>query len=188
MNGRDITQLGYREGSIVGLALRVAKRAIKRMPRAEVDEKLRRVLADPDSLASDPLFGALASELIKERDRPYWIEREAPAPYRTWGEGLEKGAVDQMNAALPRWFQLFLGVAEIAASIGLILPGLTRIMPSLVVAAAVGIMIVLSSATVYHLVRSEFNSALITLVMFVMTSSLAYGRWRVLPIRPRHLA
>jgi hypothetical protein len=61
-------------------------------------------------------------------------------------------------------------------------------MPSLVVAAAVGIMIVLSSATVYHLVRSEFNSALITLVMFVMASYLAYGRWRVLPIRPRHLA
>ena len=63
-----------------------------------------------------------------------------------------------------------------------------KLTPSLVVAAAVGIMIVLSSATVYHLVRSEFSSALITLVMFVMASYLAYGRWRVLPIRPRHLA
>lgn len=100
MNGRDITQLGYREGPIVGLALRIAKRAIKRMPRAEVDDTLRQVLADPESQASDPLFGELASELIKERDRPYWIERDAPAPYRTWGEGLEKGAVDQMDAAV----------------------------------------------------------------------------------------
>ena len=45
----------------------------------------------------------------------------------------------QMNALLPRWFQLFLGVAEIAAAAGLILPGLTRIQPGLVAWAAVGI-------------------------------------------------
>ncbi len=32
-----------------------------------------------------------------------------------------------MNASLPRWFQLFLGVAEVLAAIGLTLPGLMRI-------------------------------------------------------------
>ena len=45
----------------------------------------------------------------------------------------------QMNANLPRWFSLFIGVAEAAAAIGLILPGLTRIMPFFVTWAAVGI-------------------------------------------------
>ena len=35
----------------------------------------------------------------------------------------------QMNASLPRWFQLFLGVAEVLAAVGLVLPGLTRILP-----------------------------------------------------------
>src|SRR6266567_3698014 len=44
--------------------------------------------------------------------------------------------VEQMNASLPRWFQLFLGVAEILAAVGLTLPGLTRIQPWLVSAAA----------------------------------------------------
>ena len=34
---------------------------------------------------------------------------------------------DQMNASLPRWFQLFLGVAEVLAAVGLTLPGVTRI-------------------------------------------------------------
>ena len=29
--------------------------------------------------------------------------------------------VDQMNASLPRWFQLFLGIAEILAAVGLTL-------------------------------------------------------------------
>ena len=53
----------------------------------------------------------------------------------------------QMNASLPRWFQLFLGVAEILAAVGLTLPGLTRVMPFLVTWAAVGIMVVMVSAT-----------------------------------------
>jgi tRNA-splicing ligase RtcB len=100
MNGRDITQLGYREGPIVGLALRIAKRAIKKMPREQLDATLVSILSNPEAMASDLLFGELASAMIEERDRPYWIERENPAPYRSWGSGLEKGAIDQMNAAV----------------------------------------------------------------------------------------
>src|SRR5687768_18287538 len=68
----------------------------------------------------------------------------------------------QMNAELPRWFWVFLGVAEVLAAIGLTLPGMTRILPGLVTAAAVGVMIVMIAATVWHLVRSEFASAAIT--------------------------
>ena len=37
-----------------------------------------------------------------------------------------------MNASLPRWFQVSLGVAEVLAAVGLTLPGLTRVMPWLV--------------------------------------------------------
>ena len=91
----------------------------------------------------------------------------------------------QMNASLPRWFQLFLGVMEVLAAVGLTLPGLTRIMPWLVVWAAVGIMIVLVSATVFHLMRSEISSAAITLALLAMATFLAYMRRRVAPIRPR---
>jgi tRNA-splicing ligase RtcB len=70
------------------------------MPRHEMDMALRELLTDPEKYASDPLWGELAARIIEERDRPYWIEREQPAPYRVWGEGLEKGAVDQMDAAV----------------------------------------------------------------------------------------
>ena len=96
--------------------------------------------------------------------------------------------VEQMNAALPRWFQLFLGVAEILAAVGLTLPGLTRILPWLVTWAAYGIMIVLVSATVFHVVRGEMSSAAITLVLLAMAAVVAYMRGRVLPIAPRHVA
>jgi len=96
--------------------------------------------------------------------------------------------VEQMNASLPRWFQLFLGVAEILAAVGLTLPGVTRIQPWLVSAAAAGIMIVMICATVFHVTRGEMSSALVTLVLLAMATFVAFMRWRVAPIRPRRAA
>src|SRR4029453_9604451 len=90
-----------------------------------------------------------------------------------------------LNASLPRWFQVFLGVAEVLAFVGLTLPGVTRIMPQLVTAAAVGVMIVMVSATGFHLWRGEFSSAAITFVLLLMATFVAYGRWRLVPIAPR---
>ena len=97
-------------------------------------------------------------------------------------------AVEQMNASLPRWFQLFLGVAEVMAAIGLTLPGLTRILPWLVAWAAVGVMIVTVCATTLHLSRGELSSAAITFVLLLIASAVAYGRGVVAPIRPRRSA
>ena len=90
--------------------------------------------------------------------------------------------VEQMNASLPRWFQLFLGVAEVLAAVGLTLPGVTRIMPWLVTWAAGGVMIVTVSATVWHLVRGEMSSAAITTVLLAMATFVVVKRYRVLPI------
>jgi hypothetical protein len=94
----------------------------------------------------------------------------------------------KMYEVLPRSFWLFLGVAEILAAVGLTLPGLTRIQPQLVVWAAVGIVIVMVSATIYHVMRGEFSSAVITLLLLAMATFVAYMRLRVLPIRPRRAA
>lgn len=91
----------------------------------------------------------------------------------------------QMDASLSRWFQLFMGVAEVLAAVGLILPGLTRILPVLVPAAGVGVAIVMVAATVWHLVRAEFGSAVITFVLLVLALIVVDGRWRRLPIAPR---
>jgi hypothetical protein len=82
----------------------------------------------------------------------------------------------QMTAALPRWFWLFLGVAEVAAAIGITLPGATRILPWLVPAAA---------ATVWHIVRGEISSAVTTFVLLAMATFVTYMRWKVRPIRAR---
>ena len=92
---------------------------------------------------------------------------------------------EQLNATLPRWFQLFLGVAEVLSAVGLTLPPVTGILPGLAVWASVGIMIVMVSATVFHLSRGEISSAATTLVLFGIATFVAYMRYRVLPIPPR---
>jgi hypothetical protein len=94
----------------------------------------------------------------------------------------------QMNASLPRWFQVFLGVAEILAAVGLTLPGMTRVMPWLVWWAAAGIMIVMVSATVFHVARNEMSSAAVTLLLLAMATFVAYMRLKVLPIRARNVS
>ena len=91
----------------------------------------------------------------------------------------------QMNQSLPRWFQLFLGVAEVAAAAGLILPGVTRVLPALVAWAAVGIMVVMISATIWHITRAEYSSAAVTMALLAMATFVAYMRHKVLPIRSR---
>ena len=88
----------------------------------------------------------------------------------------------RMNATLPRWFQVFLGVAEIMAAVGITLPGLTRVMPWLVTWAAGGIMIVMVSATAFQVWRGEISGAAITFVLLAMAAFVTYMRHRVLPI------
>jgi len=91
----------------------------------------------------------------------------------------------QMAAVIPRWFQLFLGVAEVLAAIGLTLPGITRIRPALISWAAGGLMIVMVGATVLHASRGETSSAITTAILFVLLTFVAYMRWKPRPILPR---
>jgi uncharacterized membrane protein YphA (DoxX/SURF4 family) len=96
--------------------------------------------------------------------------------------------VAMINANIGEGLRVFIGVAEILAAIGLILPGLTRILPGLTALAAAGLMIVMSSATVFHLFRGETASAIAALVIFLLVTVVAYTRWKVLPIAARRFA
>jgi putative oxidoreductase len=91
----------------------------------------------------------------------------------------------QMNAAMRPGFRIFIGLAEVVAAFGLIVPGVTRIQPWWVPSAAAGLMIVMISATVFHIARGEYSSAVITAVLFAIATFVAYMRWKVVPIQPR---
>ena len=93
--------------------------------------------------------------------------------------------VDIINAQFAPWFRIFIGVSESLGALGLLLPGITRIMPWLIPLAAVGLMIVAGSASVLHLSRGETSSAITTAVLFVLLAFVGDMRWKVKPILPR---
>ncbi|WP_420124898.1 DoxX family protein [Longimicrobium sp.] len=90
-----------------------------------------------------------------------------------------------MNEQLGVGFRIFLGVAEIAGAVGLLLPAMTRKLPWLTPVAAGCLAFVVASATVLHLARSETSAAVTTAILFLLAAFVAYGRWRVRPIASR---
>jgi len=93
--------------------------------------------------------------------------------------------VEIMNKEFALWFRMFLGGAEVVSAVGLIVPGVTRILPWLIPVTAVCLMIVMVGATIHHSVRGETGSAITTAVLFVILAFVAYMRWKVKPILRR---
>lgn len=92
---------------------------------------------------------------------------------------------EAMAGMLNPGFRQFIGLTEVLASIGLVFPGLTRIAPWLTPLAALGLTIVMTSATVFHIGRNEVPNAISTANLLVLIAVTAYLRWRVVPIRSR---
>ena len=87
--------------------------------------------------------------------------------------------------AMPGLFLRFLGVAEVLGALGLILPGLFRIQTWLTPLAAVGLMIIVIGATVLTLKMGGGMMALTPLAAAILCAFVAYGRWRIAPLRSR---
>ena len=93
--------------------------------------------------------------------------------------------VEEMTKQIPMpgLFLRFIGVAEVAGALGLILPGLTRIRPSLTPLAAAGLTIIMIGATVVTVKGGQVAPALFPLVVGLLAAFVAYGRWRLAPHR-----
>ena len=87
------------------------------------------------------------------------------------------------DVALPGLFLRLLGVAEVLGAIGLILPGLLHIRPGLTPLAAAGLVLIMIGATGISLATMGPAPALIPLVVGLLAAFVAYGRWRLAPVR-----
>jgi uncharacterized membrane protein YphA (DoxX/SURF4 family) len=90
-----------------------------------------------------------------------------------------------INEELGVGFRIFLGTAEITGAIGLILPGMTRVLPWLTPLSAGSLAFVVASATVLHVVRAEISAAATTAVLTLLAAFVAYARWRTHSIAAR---
>jgi hypothetical protein len=85
--------------------------------------------------------------------------------------------------AMPGWFLRFIGVAEVAGAVGLILPSLLRIRPLLTPLAAAGLVVIMIGATVLT-AASGGVAAAFPFTVGVLAALVAMGRWTLQPIRP----
>src|SRR5437764_12413877 len=80
----------------------------------------------------------------------------------------------QMPIQLPGLFLRFIGIAEIAGALGLILPGLLRIRRGLTPLAACGLIIIMLGATIITMLSSGIMSALLPLVVGLLLVFISY--------------
>jgi uncharacterized membrane protein YphA (DoxX/SURF4 family) len=85
----------------------------------------------------------------------------------------------------PELLVRFIGVAELAGALGLILPALTRILPWLTPLAALGLATIQVLAMGLHVIRGEFTVLPMNLALLAIALFVVLGRWRKAPIAPR---
>lgn len=79
----------------------------------------------------------------------------------------------------------FIGISELAAGVGLLLPAALRIKPRLTALAAAGLALVMLLAFLFHLTRGEYSALGTTVVLGALAGLVAWGREYKAPIEGR---
>lgn len=76
---------------------------------------------------------------------------------------------------VPPGLTRFIGGAELLGALGLILPALTGILPWLTIAAAIGFVLVMLCAAVFHASRREYSAISVNVVLMGLSLFVAIG-------------
>jgi uncharacterized membrane protein YphA (DoxX/SURF4 family) len=94
----------------------------------------------------------------------------------------------QLASAGQGWVEPFptgtiklIGVLEVVAAVGLILPAALKIVPILTPIAAVGLILVMAGAVVIHGRRHEIPNVAVNIVLAVLAAVVAWGRFGPYP-------
>ena len=83
----------------------------------------------------------------------------------------------------PVWFVKLIGIIELAAGVGLILPAMLRYRTVWSLRAGYGILALLILATVFHVIRQEWSILFQITVLAALDIYVIWGRLKVDPIR-----
>ena len=86
------------------------------------------------------------------------------------------------QSPFPAGFMRFIYVAEALAPFGLILPGLTGVLPWLTPLAATGLAIIMVGAVVLHHSRREIPPVFVTATLLALAILVAVARGFVIPL------
>ena len=87
------------------------------------------------------------------------------------------------STQFPAWFLKFIGLCETLGGLGLILPGIFRRKLELTHIAAVGLLIIMIGAVIITAKDHGIVAALSPLITGLLCAFVAYGRWKMRPLR-----
>ena len=98
--------------------------------------------------------------------------------------------IEELNKTIPIAAEMpflirFIGISELAAGFGLLLPAALRIKPRLTVLAASGLALTMVLALLFHLTRGEYSSLGTNVVLGGLAGLVAWGRLYKAPIAER---
>jgi hypothetical protein len=79
-----------------------------------------------------------------------------------------------------------IGAVDLLGGLGLILPALLRIQPRLTPFAAVGVVVLMICASIFHIVRGEGSQIGFNVFVAVLAAGIAWGRFGKAAIPTRH--
>ena len=103
INGNDLLALGYAEGTILGIALKI-NRGRNGFTREQMISHYKAILENPENYMDDKIFGKLAIALIEksnEKPEDFIQLNQNPDAFSAYGlEHIEQGAIQQMKVAM----------------------------------------------------------------------------------------
>lgn len=77
------------------------------------------------------------------------------------------------------------GIVDLLGGLGLVLPGLLGIRPQLTPLAALGVLVLMVCASVFHVLRGEGNLIGFNIVVALLCGFVAWGRYKKTPVSSR---
>ena len=99
--------------------------------------------------------------------------------YATWppsAEAMHEKLHPGKSLGVSPKLRTFIGICELLAAVGLLLPWLTGVLPWLTPLAAVGLTMVMLGSAAFHLSRHEYANVAISLVLVALCVVVVYGR------------
>jgi uncharacterized membrane protein YphA (DoxX/SURF4 family) len=111
------------------------------------------------------IAGALAAAFLMAGGTKLTQPKEKLAPNMPWTEDFGPGTIK------------LIGLLEVLAAVGLILPAALDIVPVLVPLAALGLVLLMLGAAITHFRRHEPSMIVVNLALLVLAALVAWGRF-----------
>lgn len=99
MKARELLNIGYKQGPVIGLLLKACQQASALLKADEIRSIVHALFENPSLFLGREIWGDAAQFLHEERN-PQLIYDFQAKPFKIWGEGIETEALAQMERAM----------------------------------------------------------------------------------------